>query len=69
MNNKEVHPAIIIASIVIVVIVLGIVGWKVMSPKVYTGPPVDMGKVMGGGHTGGAPARQGPAGMPGGQSR
>jgi hypothetical protein len=69
VNNKEVHPAIIIASIVIVVIILGIVGWKTMTPKTYSGPPVDMGKVMAGHQSGGAPARNGPAGMPGGQSR
>jgi hypothetical protein len=69
VNNREVHPAIIIASIVIVVIILGIVGWKTMGTKTYTGPPANMAKLMGAHQTGGAPARQGPAGMPGGQAR
>jgi len=64
---KEVHPAIIIVSVVVVVVILGIVGWKVMSPPTYSGGPVNMGKVMGGGAGhGGAPAqRPGPPGMSG----
>lgn len=69
MNNKEVHPGIIIASIVIVVIILGIVGWKTMTPNTYSGPPVNMSKMMSAHQSGGAPARSGPVGMPGGQSR
>jgi hypothetical protein len=69
VNTKEIPPAVIIASIVIVVIILGVVGWRMMAPKTYSGPPVDMGKMMGAHQSGGAPPRQGPPGAMGGQPR
>jgi len=72
---KEVPPAVIVVAIVVVVAILGIVGWKVMAPPTYTGGPINMGQAMkggsgGAGHTG-APATgpTGPQHMGGGAPR
>ena len=77
MNAKELHPGIIIASIVVVLGILGYFGWRAMAPPSasYHGGPINMGKVMHGGGGGGSggpastgapPVRHGPpTGIPG----
>jgi hypothetical protein len=44
--NKALSPAVFVVIIVAVVAGLGFVGWKMMGPKAYSGPPINMGEKM-----------------------
>lgn len=43
---KEINPVVGIALAVIALVAVGFFMWRASSPPVYSGPPIDMGKMM-----------------------
>lgn len=45
---KELNPIVGIVLVVIALAAVGFFMWRASSPPTYSGPPIDMGKMMGG---------------------
>jgi hypothetical protein len=55
-------PAVGAVIIIVVLVIAGVIGWKVMSPPSYSGGPIDMGKHMGTSNAAPQGAARGPGG-------
>jgi hypothetical protein len=59
LNTRDLNPGVIAAALVVVVAIIGFFIWRGTAVHPYTGPPINMGAAMAGGHKGAAPGGAG----------